>query len=78
MIWAYIQIYVVQSGMQVSDSGRYPYLWTLEWEESMFKGQREKRIESDKRLEKNLERIGVQDGMGDRSPNQLLAELTAH
>ena len=28
--------------------------------------------------EKNLERIGVHDGMGDRSPNQLLAELTAH
>ena len=27
---------------------------------------------------KNLERIGVHDGMGDRSPNQLLAELTAH
>jgi len=28
--------------------------------------------------EKNLERIGVHDGMCDRSPNQLLAELTAH
>ena len=27
---------------------------------------------------KNLERIGVHDGMGDRSPNQLFAELTAH
>ena len=27
---------------------------------------------------KDLERIGVHDGMGDRSPNQLLAELTAH
>ena len=27
---------------------------------------------------KNLERIGVHDGMGDRLPNLLLAELTAH
>ena len=27
---------------------------------------------------KNLESIGVHDGMGDRSPNQLLANLTAH
>ena len=28
--------------------------------------------------EENLERIGVHDGMGDRSPNQLLAKLTTH
>ncbi len=28
--------------------------------------------------EKNLEKKGVHDGMGDRSPNQLLAELTAN
>ena len=27
---------------------------------------------------KNLERIGVHDGMCHRSPNQLLAKLTAH
>ena len=29
-------------------------------------------------MNKNLERIGVHDGMGDRSPNQLLTKVTAN